>query len=94
LDRLNFSELEPGTLFGRLGSRQQNRLLIEPGGPHAAPSDYFTYDSGEIRLCKRAIPAMLTRDSNAIRLDCLGYLMHRVARDGSRLVEAHTAAME
>jgi hypothetical protein len=93
LDRLNFSELEPGTLFGRLGSRQRHLLLIEPGGPHAAPSNYFTYDSGEIRLSKRAIPAMLTRDSNAIRLDCLGYLMHRVARDGTRLVEADTAAM-
>jgi hypothetical protein len=93
LDRLNFSELEPGTLFGRLGSRRQHMLFIEPGGPHAASSDYFTYEDGEIRLCKRAIPAMLTRDSNAIRLDCLGYLMHRVIRDGSRLVEADTAAM-
>ncbi|MBY0226035.1 MAG: succinylglutamate desuccinylase/aspartoacylase family protein [Hyphomicrobium sp.] len=93
LDRLNFSELEPGTLFGRLGSRRRHLLNIEPGGPHATSSDYFTYGDGEIRLCKRAIPAMLTRDNNAIRLDCLGYLMHRVARDGSRLVEADTAVM-
>jgi hypothetical protein len=93
LDRLNFSELEPGTLFGRLGSRQPHKLLIERGGPHAAYSEYFTYDGGEIRLGKRAIPAMLTRDIHAIRLDCLGYLMHRVERDGSRMVEADTAAM-
>jgi hypothetical protein len=85
--------LEPGTLLGRLGSRQQHLLSVEPGGPHAALSDDFTYDGGEIRLCKRAIPAMLTRDKQAIQLDCLGYLMHRVARDGSRLVEADTAAI-
>lgn len=88
LDRLNFSELEPGTLFGRLGPRRLHRLINEPGGPHASFSQYFTYDGGEIRLSQRAIPAMLTRDSQAIRLDCLGYLMHRIARDGSRLVES------
>lgn len=93
LDRLNFSELEPGTIFGRLGSRQPQKLLIEPGGPHADHSEYFTYDGGEIRLGRRSIPAMLTRDIHAIRLDCLGYLMHRVERDGSGRVEADTTAM-
>lgn len=92
LDHLNFSELEPGTLFGRLRSHTRHRLIIEPGGPHAAPSDYFKYDGGEIRVCQHAIPAMLTCDSHAIRLDCLGYLMHRIARDGSRLVEADAVA--
>lgn len=30
---------------------------------------------------------MLTCDSHSIRLDCPGYLMHRIARAGSRLVE-------
>lgn len=88
LDRLNFSELEPGTLFGRLGSGRLHRLIIEPSGPPASLSQYFTYDAGEIRLARRAIPAMLTRDRQAIRIDCLGYLMHRIARDGSRFVES------
>ncbi len=40
---------------------------------------------GEIRLSQRAIPAMLTLDPNAVRLDCLGYLMHRIGRDGRRI---------
>lgn len=88
LDLLNFSELERGTPFGRLGSRRQHQLTIEPGGPHAKISTYFTYEGGEIRLSKSAIPAMLTRDSQAIRLDCLGYLMHRIGRDGSQLIES------
>jgi len=26
---------------------------------------------------------MLTRDRRAVELDCLGYLMHRIARDGT-----------
>jgi hypothetical protein len=25
---------------------------------------------------------MLTKDERAIRLDCLGYLMHRISREG------------
>jgi hypothetical protein len=28
---------------------------------------------------------MLTLDPHAVRLDCLGYLMHRIGFDGARL---------
>lgn len=45
------------------------------------------YGGGDIRLSQRAIPAMLTLDPNAVRLDCLGYLMHRIRRDGVRITE-------
>jgi hypothetical protein len=85
LDHLNFSELGPGTSFGCLGGARSARLSIEPGGPVADLETYFTYEDGEIRLAQRAIPAMLSLDPRAIRLDCLGYLMHRIARDGSRV---------
>jgi hypothetical protein len=30
---------------------------------------------------------MLTVDPNAVRLDCLGYLMHRIDRNGRRIPE-------
>jgi hypothetical protein len=30
---------------------------------------------------------MLTLDPRAVRLDCLGYLMHRIGRDGRRIAE-------
>ena len=50
-----------------------------------AEHGYFDYSGGEIRLARRAIPAMLTLDPNAVRLDCLGSLMHRVGRDGRRI---------
>lgn len=85
LDYLNFSELEPGTPFGRLGGERAARLDVISGGEFALPLEYFSYDGGEIRLTCKAIPAMLTLDPNAIRLDCLGYLMHRIGRDGSVL---------
>ena len=48
---------------------------------------YFDYARRDIRLSQHAIPAMLTLDPNAIRLDCLGYLMHRIGRDGGRILD-------
>lgn len=84
LDRLNFSELDPGVVFGTLGGSGRRRFDIEG---EQADGGYFDYSGGEIRLSQRAIPAMLTLDPNAVRLDCLGYLMHRIGRDGRRIAE-------
>jgi hypothetical protein len=87
LDRLNFSELDPGAVFGTLGAGGSRRfdLVAEEGAQ--ANGVYFDYAGGDIRLAQRAIPAMLTLDRNAVRLDCLGYLMHRIGRDGRRIAE-------
>jgi succinylglutamate desuccinylase len=87
LDRLNFSELEPGTIFGTLGGAGHGRLDIIAVEDKQADNSYFEYARGEIRLSRRAIPAMLTTDPKAVRLDCLGYLMHRIGRDGGRVAE-------
>jgi hypothetical protein len=87
LDRLNFSELEPGVLFGSLGGSGRRRFDIVAAADEGAVDGYFDYSRGQIRLSQRAIPAMLTLDPNAVRLDCLGYLMHRIGRDGRRVAE-------
>lgn len=84
IDRLNFSELTPGASFGV--ARAGMKLDILPGDGHdAPPDDYFAYDGGEITLMRPAIPAMLTVDPRAVKLDCLCYLMHRIGMDGARL---------
>ncbi|MCH9807514.1 MAG: succinylglutamate desuccinylase/aspartoacylase family protein [Alphaproteobacteria bacterium] len=86
LDHLNFSELEPGTKLGQLGGNGDRRLAVVPGGEFdAAAETYLDYPDGEIQLARRAIPAMLTLDPRAVRLDCLGYLMHRINRTGERV---------
>ena len=87
LDRLNFSELDPGVLFGTLGGSGRRRLDIVMAEDKGTVGGYFDYSCGEIRLSQRAIPAMLTLDPNAVRLDCLGYLMHRIGRDSRRIAE-------
>ncbi len=86
LDRLNFSELSPGTWLGNLGGKMDRRLIAVPGGEFDVdPESYISYDNGKIVLAQGAIPAMLTRDPRAVRLDCLGYLMHRIDRTGRRI---------
>ncbi len=85
LDQLNFSELGAGTSFGTLGGAGEGRLHILPGSEGGAAGEYFDYSGGEIRLAREAIPAMLTLDHDAVRLDCLGYLMHRIDRSGRML---------
>lgn len=87
LDRLNFSELETGTLLGFVGGNGARRLQVLPGDKFTPIEQYFAYAQGEIRLSQRAIPAMLTLDIDAVRLDSLGYLMHRIERDGRRQME-------
>jgi hypothetical protein len=87
LDHLNFSELDRGTSFGQLGGGNTGRLDVLPGADFASTERYFDYAGGEIRLAQQAIPAMLTQDPDAVRLDCLGYLMHRIDRQGRRIVD-------
>lgn len=85
LDHLNFSELEPGASFGHIADGGRHRLLVAPGADHDIGGDldgYFSYQGGDITLARPAVPAMLTLDPDAVRLDCLGYLMHRIGRDG------------
>jgi succinylglutamate desuccinylase len=87
LDHLNFSELDPGTSFGSLGGAKSRRFDVRPDDDFATTECYFDYAGGEIRLAQRAVPSMLTLDPDAVRLDCLGYLMHRIDRDGRRIVD-------
>ncbi|HEY8163732.1 MAG TPA: M14 family metallopeptidase [Methylocystis sp.] len=84
IDHMNFSELAPGASFGK--ARAGMRLDILPGeGDERPPGDYFDYADGDIRLSRSAIPAMLTVDPRAVKLDCLCYLMHKIDLHGERL---------
>jgi Succinylglutamate desuccinylase / Aspartoacylase family len=87
LDRLNFSEVQPGTFFGFVGGNGARRLNVLPASELTTAEPYFEYDRGAIRLSQRAIPAMLTLDPNAARLDSLGYLMHRIGVGGRRILD-------
>jgi hypothetical protein len=77
LDRLNFSELPPDTYIGRIQDGSAARLLVYDEQGREVAERYFAYRNGEIRTRVAFMPSMLTLDKQAIRLDCLGYVMER-----------------
>lgn len=77
LDHLNFRELPVGTTFGwvRPGSGGSLEVHDELGGE--VGERFFTLADGELRTRVPVIPALLTCRVEAIRQDCLCYLMER-----------------
>ncbi len=82
IDHLNFSELPAGTVLARTSDPTSTWLEVVSAATHETDADQFkhvfSYEHGEIRFSQAVIPAMLTRDSRAIRADCLCYLMRRI----------------
>jgi succinylglutamate desuccinylase len=77
LDRLNFSELPPDTYVGKIRPHSAVRLSARDEQGREVGDRYFAYRNGEIRTRVALMPSMFTLDEQAIRLDCLGYLMER-----------------
>lgn len=81
LDRLNFAELKPGTVLGRMAA-------LPPGTPlplvactddgRDVAAEFFQIEQGQLVLRKTAMPCMLSLDERVIRQDCLCYLMERI----------------
>lgn len=78
LDDFNFVQLPAGTVLG--SSNPSGPILQVLDDDNQDVTDVFlTIESGEIRLKRGAIPAMLTKDINIILDDCLCYLMQQLA---------------
>ena len=77
LEEDNFKELPAGTLFGKIRAGSDARFEVFDDDNQERFDDFFTVEEEEIRLKKRLMPAMITRDLKIIRQDCLCYLMER-----------------
>jgi len=82
LDHLNFRELPAGSELGRVRAGLVGPL--EVSDEHGADVGHRIFDwrDGRLRLRKRLMPAMLTKDAQVIRQDCLCYLMERLPYRG------------
>ena len=74
-DEWNFRELEAGTLFAHAQTERPLEVTDENGKSNF--DEFFTQQGDEIRLARRAMPAMITLNERVIRQDCLCYLMER-----------------
>jgi hypothetical protein len=79
LDRFNFRDLAPGTVWGRQPAGTPLALVATDENGNDVSARYFQLDAdGCIRLGAPATPSMLTLDCRVIRQDCLCYLMERL----------------
>lgn len=78
LDHLNFRELEAGSVIAHVRPGADCRLEVTDESGAEVGHRLFDCSDGRIRLRRRLMPAMLTRDETVIRQDCLCYLMERL----------------
>ncbi len=77
LEALNFVDLQAGAYLARAGSPRSPIAVIDEQG-HDLTDLFFDVDDGRISLKRPATPAMITRDLDIVKQDCLGYLMERL----------------
>jgi hypothetical protein len=82
IDRYNFSELPPGTCFGRYHNDCQIALHARDEQDNEVSSRYFEMRDGGIYTRAPVMPSMLTLNTEIIRSDCLCYLMERLPLPG------------
>lgn len=79
LDHFNFTELNAGTIWGRLASGNTGLPLMARSEEGDLVTDrFFEVADGELRSKRAVMPSMLTTDEKVIAQDCLCYLMERV----------------
>ena len=78
IDHFNFSPLAAGTVLAKTDPLAQAQLEVLPKYDARHRRPWLEYAGGEVRLAQPAIPAMLTRDAQAVRADCLCYLMEPI----------------
>ncbi|MEM8694642.1 MAG: M14 family metallopeptidase [Pseudomonadota bacterium] len=74
LEALNFADLPADTPWATARSPQRALTVVDEHG-HDLTAQFFAFDGNAIRLRRSATPAMITRDPDVIRQDCLCYLM-------------------
>lgn len=78
-DLFNFTEVKPGTLWGRINKKSDISNSLEISRCHGTDTeDLFSYADGEIRNQVPIIPAMITLDRRILKSDCVGYIMRRM----------------
>jgi succinylglutamate desuccinylase len=84
LDHMNFRELPPGTPWADVGGPGLSCLRVTDEAGREVREEFFELRGGRLLTRRAAIPALLTRDVQVIRQDCLCYLMERLALPSPR----------
>lgn len=77
IDHLNFRELPAGTALAKIKHRQAVWVDVRDAHGADVSQRYFHISDDELRTALPVMPAMLSKSAEAIRQDCLCYLMER-----------------
>ncbi|QPK65393.1 succinylglutamate desuccinylase/aspartoacylase family protein [Methylomonas sp. LL1] len=78
LERMNFTEITPGTVLGEVKSGQMPLIARDSDGKPIT-EQFFRLQEGQLQIIRSIMPSMLTPNERVIRQDCLCYLMERLA---------------
>jgi succinylglutamate desuccinylase len=78
IERLNFTEISPGTVFGTSKHDSIMPLIARDEGGNNVTDVFFSVKNGRLQINRPTMPSMLTLDERVIRQDCLCYLMERI----------------
>lgn len=78
IDRLNFTELPPGTALARHNRADRSLLIAIDTDGHDCTDDWFRIENDRVVTRRPAMPAMLSTHAEVVRQDCLCYLMERM----------------
>lgn len=75
----NFRELSPGACLAVVDSSTVSPVVVSNEAGDLVTDEYVAVDNNQLVVRKSCIPAMITKDLNAIRKDCFCYLMEEYA---------------
>lgn len=78
LERMNFTEVSPGTVLGTSKKRSAMPLIAKDEHGNNVTDNFFSFQNGQLQINRSTMPSMLTLDEQVIRQDCLCYLMERI----------------
>ena len=77
IERLNFTEISAGTIFGLVKNSHMPLIAINELGKDVT-DHLFKIENNNLQAKRKTMPSMLTLDEHVIKQDCLCYLMERL----------------
>lgn len=82
LDHLNFIEIDKGEIFGHINEKLTQHsvmpFIVNDANNTNLVSEYFSIIGNKIVCNKKFVPAMITQKIQAIKHDCLCYIMQPI----------------
>lgn len=88
IERMNFTEINPGTVLGTTRGGIGIPLIAEDAKGNNVTETFFRLRNSDLQIIRPAMPSMLTLDERVIRQDCLCYLMERIQYNANDLTMA------